>query len=39
MRDEGPMESLSETEIAMLEYSDESFLFESIGMLLLWIFG
>ena len=34
MRDECPMESLSETEIAMLEYSDESFLFDSIGMLL-----
>ena len=33
MRYECPMESLRETEIAMLEYSDESFLFESIGML------
>ena len=35
MRDECPMESLGETDIAMLEYSDERFLFDSIGMLLL----
>ena len=35
MRDECPMESLCETDIVMLEYSDESFLFEPIGMLLL----
>ena len=34
MRDDCPMESLGETDIAMLEYSDESFLFDSIGMLL-----
>ena len=35
MRDECPMESLGETDIAMLEFSDERFLFDSIGMLLL----
>ena len=35
MRGECPMESLGETGIAMFEYSDESFLFDSIGMLLL----
>ena len=35
MRDECPMESLGETDIAMLEYSDERFLFDSIGILLL----
>ena len=29
------MESLGETDIAMLEDSDERFLFDSIGMLLL----
>ena len=29
------MEALGETDIGMLEYSDESFLFDSIGMLLL----
>ena len=29
------MESLGETDIAMLEHSDERFLFDSIGMLLL----
>ena len=34
MRDECPMESPGETDIAMLEYSDERFLFDSIGMLL-----
>ena len=34
MRDECPMESLGKTDIAMLEYSDERFLFDSIGMLL-----
>ena len=34
MRGECPMESLGETGIAMFEYSDESFLFDSIGMLL-----
>ena len=34
MCDECPMESLGETGIAMFEYSDESFLFDSIGMLL-----
>ena len=28
------MEALGETDIGMLEYSDESFLFDSIGMLL-----
>ena len=28
------MQSLGETDIAMLEYSDERFLFDSIGMLL-----
>ena len=30
-----PMESLGETDIAMLEDSDESFLLDSIGMLLI----
>ena len=35
MRDECPMESLGETDIAMLEDSDERFLFDSIRMLLL----
>ena len=35
MRDECPMESLGETDIAMLEDSDERFLLDSIGMLLL----
>ena len=35
MRDECPMEALGETDIAMLEYSDESFLLDSIEMLLL----
>ena len=39
MRDECPMESLGETDIDMLEDSDESFLLDSIGMLLTWIFG
>ena len=29
------MESLGETDIGMLEYSDERFLLDSIGMLLL----
>ena len=28
------MEALGETDIGMLEYSDESFLFDSIGLLL-----
>ena len=35
MRDECPMESLGETDIAMLEDSDERFLLDSIEMLLL----
>ena len=35
MRDECPMESLGEIDIAMLEDSEESFLLDSIGMLLL----
>ena len=35
MRDECPMESLGEIHIAMLEDSHESFLLDSIGMLLL----
>ena len=35
MRDECPMESLGEADIAMLEYSDERFLVDSIEMLLL----
>ena len=34
MRDECPMESLGEIDIAMLEDSEESFLLDSIGMLL-----
>ena len=33
------MESLGETDIAMLEDSDERFLLDSIEMLLTWIFG
>ena len=33
------MESLGETDIDMLEYSDESFLLDSIGMLLLDIWS
>ena len=35
VRDEYPIESLDETDIAMLEDSDERFLLDSIGMLLL----
>ena len=35
MRDECPMESLGEIDIAMLEDSEERFLLDSIGMLLL----
>ena len=35
MRDEFPMESPGEIDIAMLEDSEESFLLDSIGMLLL----
>ena len=35
VRDEYPIESLGETDIAMLEDSDERFLLDSIGMLLL----
>ena len=35
VRDECPMESLGETDIAMLEDSDERFLLDSIEMLLL----
>ena len=35
MRDECPMESPGEIDIAMLEDSEESFLLDSIGMLLL----
>ena len=33
-----PWNALGETDIAMLEDSDESFLLDSIGMLLTWIF-
>ena len=35
VREECPMESLRETDIAMLEYSEEGFLLDSIEMLLL----
>ena len=35
MRDECPMESIGETDIAILEYSDERFLFDSLRMLLI----
>ena len=35
MRYECPIESIGELDVAMLEYSDERFLFDSIGMLLL----
>ena len=39
VRGECPMESLGETDIAMLEDSDERFLLDSIRNAFTWIFG